>query len=233
MPVLLEAVWNSSSMQRVLIFFFYESNNPPAHKYLGLIWSEFASGRLRVSFVPQVHGKWLFLTEEFSKTPSLLQPLGSVFQPSPFSRAGCRKFWISWQSLIREGLSPQNWSSFVTSWCLLPDWFPCLILFPNLSSFVFSLLTLRYHFLRSAGLPPLFQQLSVCSFKSLLKTKIFQEIHPPPLSLIISPASFFIISPLSCSLFSCQTFCEFVCSDCSLSYILFKYMLWNIVHIRH
>lgn len=126
--------------------------------------------------------------------------------------------------LLERGWVPQNWSSFVMSWSLFPDWFSCLILFPNLSSFVFSLaslLTLRYHFLRFAGLPPLFQQLSVCSFKSLLKTNIFQEIHPPPLSLIISPASFFIISPLSCSLFSCQTFCECVCSDCFLSYIYF------------
>lgn len=126
--------------------------------------------------------------------------------------------------LLERGSAPQNWSSFVMSCCLFPDWFSCLILFPNLSSFVFSLahslLTLRYHFLGFAGLPPLFQQLSlVCSFKSLLQTKIFQEIHPLPLSLVISPTSSFIISPLSCSLFCCQTFCECVCSDSSLSYI--------------
>lgn len=104
-------------------------------------------------------------------------------------------------------------------------------IFLHLCSPWHSFLTLRYHFLRCAGLPPLFQQLSVCSFKSLLKTNIFQEIHPPPLSLIISLTSSFIISPLSCSLFPCQTFCECVCSDCSLSYLYCKYMLWNTVHI--
>lgn len=118
-------------------FFF---NGGITHLHIS-IWGRFASGRLMEwALHPKFMENDLFWLRSSAKPLHHCQPLVPAFQSSPLYRAGCRKFWDRKpikKCLIREGLSPKNWSSFVMSWCLLP--FSCLILFPNLFSFAFSL----------------------------------------------------------------------------------------------